>query len=63
MDMEMQIEPIVCKDEIWVTASRHADEGDQTPRQNPYPPGTQAHHTYEVYFWQRVRWLAGEESG
>ena len=62
MDMEMQIEPIVGKAEIWEIAAADADEGAQTPHRNPYPPGTQAHHTYEVYFWQRRRWLDGEET-
>lgn len=58
----MHVEPIVSKDEIWVLASQHADEGDQVPHRNPHPPGTQAYLTYEVYFWERVRWLSGEES-
>ena len=62
MDMELQIEPIVSKAEIWELACLHADAGDQTPHRNPHPPATQAHHTYEVYFWQRRRWLDGEET-
>lgn len=60
--MEMHVEPIVSKDEIWVLAAGHADAGDQTPHRNPYPPDMQAHRTYELYFWERVRWLNGEET-
>lgn len=62
MDMEMQVEPIVAKAVIQEKARDHADAGDATPIRNPYPPGTHAHHSYEIYFWERVRWLAGEET-
>lgn len=59
--MEMQVEPIVSKDEIWQVACQHADGGEVTPHRNPYLPGSTSHHTYETYFWQRRRWLDGED--
>lgn len=62
MDTALQVEPLVCKDEIWRLAAEAADKQQCIHESNPFPQGTQAHNTYQHYYWQRVRWLDGEES-
>lgn len=62
MDMEMQIEPIVSKDDIWVAARKAADEQRSIHDSNPYPEGTRAHNQFQLFYWQRERELNGEET-
>lgn len=60
MDAEPQIEPLVSKDEIWVAAKQAADARQCVHESNPFPQRTQAHLTFETYYWQRMRELDGE---
>lgn len=61
MDTALQIEPLVSKDEIWRVASEAADKQLCIHESNPFPYGTHAHNTFELYYWQRKRWLDGED--
>lgn len=61
MDLAIHVEPIVSKDEIWRAASEAADKQQCIHESNPFPYGTQAHVTFQIYYWQRVRELNGEE--
>lgn len=60
MDMEVQIEPIVSKAEIWERAKDAAEKQLCIHESNPFPEGMQAHSTYQLFYWQRERELNGE---
>lgn len=60
MDIEMQIEPIVSKDEIRRLAYEAADLQQSIHDSNPYPEGTRAHNCYQLCYWERERELNGE---
>lgn len=62
MDMEMQVEPIVGKDEIRSKAFAAADQQLSIHDSNPYPDGTRAHRCFQLCYWERQRWLSGEDS-
>lgn len=62
LEMEMQVEPIVGKDEIRHLANEAADKQLSIHDSNPYPDGTRAHRCFQLCYWERQRWLSGEDS-
>lgn len=62
LEMEMQVEPIVSKDEIRRRAFEAADKQLSIHDSNPYPGGTRAHFSFQHCYWERQRWLSGEDS-
>lgn len=62
MDMELQIEPIVSRDEIMRRAREAAERCQSVHDSNPYLPGTQAHRHFQRDYWERDRELCGDEA-
>lgn len=60
MDMEMQIEPIVSREEIRQQAQQASEQQMSLHQANPYPAGTKAHQQFEHDFWEHELWLCGQ---
>lgn len=62
MDMELQVEPNVCRDEIRRLAQEAAELNRPLHDANPYPIGTRARMHFELDYWERERQLNDEET-
>lgn len=62
LEMEMQIEPIVSKDEIRRRAFEAAERQQPIHDANPYPEGCRSRLCFELAYWEKVRDLEGETS-
>lgn len=59
-ELEMQVEPIVDKDEIRRLAYEAAERQQPLHEANPYPEGCRARLCFELAYWERQRDLNGE---